>query len=446
MRRYRRLCLLQQEVIYVNTGRGRGIQLQLFKNLDDTTNPNDKESLPPFQAAMHYNWQPLFISFLIPSLFGNEQLVSGARIPPSVRRDISPETVDVSGLNVFREYICPNAANVRRQIPGTVAVPKDQLNTVLQQLQDMELTVLALINQYLIDGQLDSTDPSGVFVGSNGRVISISSPEPSSVDLDAPSSAVGSVLLAEPTAAAATFGNAAAPSTTTPESDSAAAPSAFLADAAASGTTTPDSESAVSSASPTEPATPTLSNGGIFAQKSATSETAPTSDAGPSEDSTTGYIFNAGSSKNVAVYFGQTPVTGGTTLAAQCADPNVDIVILAFVISTSYRGSYPQLNFGAACGGQTPEMVSEAPGLLSCPTLATDITTCQTTYGKKVFLSIGGADSQISFPTTASASTFATTMWNLFGPPGNADIGLRPFGTVQIDGFDVGTEFPCFNP
>jgi chitinase len=93
------------------------------------------------------------------------------------------------------------------------------------------------------------------------------------------------------------------------------------------------------------------------------------------------------------VYFGQTPVTGGTTLAAQCADPNIDIVILAFVISTSDGGQYPQVNFSAACGGQTVEITSQAPALLSCPKLATNITTCQSKYGKKVLLNMGGATS-----------------------------------------------------
>jgi hypothetical protein len=122
-------------------------------------------------------------------------------------------------------------------------------------------------------------------------------------------------------------------------------------------------------------------------------------------------------------------------------------VILAFVISTSDGGQYPQVNFGAACGGQTAEMISKAPGLLSCPQLATDINTCQSKYGKKVFLSIGGATSQISFASASLASTFATTMWNLFGPPGNVDVGLRPFGTAQIDGFDVGGYLdPITNP
>jgi hypothetical protein len=159
----------------------------------------------------------------------------------------------------------------------------------------------------------------------------------------------------------------------------------------------------------------------------------------PPASNQAGYAFNAASSKNIAVYFGQTPATGGTTLEAQCADLNVDIVILAFVISQLDGGLYPAVNFGAACSSQTTKMASEAPGLLSCPDLARNISSCQNVYGKKVFLSVGGAASQISFPSMSQASNFGDVLWSLFGPPGNVDNELRPFGNVEIDGFDVGS-------
>jgi hypothetical protein len=152
---------------------------------------------------------------------------------------------------------------------------------------------------------------------------------------------------------------------------------------------------------------------------------------------TTGYKFNARSSSNVAVYFGQTPKTGSTTLLTQCADPNIDIVILAFVVSQLSGGIYPSVNFGAACGGQTPCQIAQAPGLLNCPDLAGYIKACQETYGKKVLLSIGGAASQLAFTNIAQANAFGDILWNLFGPPGNLDVALRPFGTVEIDGFDI---------
>jgi len=83
-------------------------------------------------------------------------------------------------------------------------------------------------------------------------------------------------------------------------------------------------------------------------------------------------------------------------------------------------------------------MVAQAPGLLYCPQLAGYISACQSTYGKKVLLSIGGATSQISFTGEDQAKDFGDVLWNLFGPPGNVDDGLRPFGNVEVDGFDIG--------
>jgi hypothetical protein len=64
----------------------------------------------------------------------------------------------------------------------------------------------------------------------------------------------------------------------------------------------------------------------------------------------------------VAVYFGQTAAISGTSLAKQCADPNVDIVILAFVVSRNDSGgSYPGVNFGAAA-----KLLSRKRKLLDC--------------------------------------------------------------------------------
>lgn len=182
--------------------------------------------------------------------------------------------------------------------------------------------------------------------------------------------------------------------------------------------------------------TATATTGGVCKQSSTSS--AETQAATGSSD-TTGYVFNAQSSENVAVYFGQTAATSLTALAEECADPNIDIIIVAFVISQLDGGPYPQVNFGAACGGQTTTMENEAPGLLYCPELASNISACQSTYGKKVLLSIGGSASGISFTSAEEASNFANMLWNLFGPPGNIDLELRPFGTVTVDGFDVGT-------
>jgi hypothetical protein len=80
-------------------------------------------------------------------------------------------------------------------------------------------------------------------------------------------------------------------------------------------------------------------------------------------------------------------------LIKQYADLNINIIILAFVVSQNTLGGlYSKVNFRAAYDGQTPFIKEEAPGLLFCSELATDIDTCQTTYSKKVLLSIGDDD------------------------------------------------------
>jgi chitinase len=98
---------------------------------------------------------------------------------------------------------------------------------------------------------------------------------------------------------------------------------------------------------------------------------------------------------------------------------------------------FPDVNFGAACGGQTSEQASKAPGLLYCTQLASDIQGCQA-LGKKVFISLGGAVGQSTFTSDTDGQNFAHMVWNLFGGGTAYDDQLRPFGSVKIDGFDVG--------
>ena len=151
-----------------------------------------------------------------------------------------------------------------------------------------------------------------------------------------------------------------------------------------------------------------------------------------------GGSFNAGLNSNVAVYYGQTAATSQVSLAQMCQDPNVNIIILAFLTQISGPGGYPTVNFASACGGNTPAQNAKgATGLLSCPKMATDIITCQG-LGKKVMLSLGGAQSSTAFSSASQAQAFATQLWNLFGAGKGEDSNLRPFGNVVIDGFDIG--------
>ena len=154
--------------------------------------------------------------------------------------------------------------------------------------------------------------------------------------------------------------------------------------------------------------------------------------------------FNAKAKDNVAVYYGQSPATSQVTLAKLCADDSVNIVILAFLSEFFSAGGLPKMDFGPACGGQSDQMKSKgATGMLQCGQMATDIATCQSA-GKKILLSLGGATAQTAFTDDNQATTFASTLWNLFGGGTGLDAGLRPFGKTTIDGFDVGkfiTEF-----
>ena len=157
-------------------------------------------------------------------------------------------------------------------------------------------------------------------------------------------------------------------------------------------------------------------------------------------NSSTNATFNAQSSSNLAVYYGQSPATDKYTLEQMCQDQNVDIVVLAFLTTFYGPAGQPVINFGPATGG-TPTRGAQkinATGLLDCPFLAKNITTCQS-LGKKVMLSLGGATGVTNFTSDAQATSFATNLWNLFGG-GMTDSDMRPFGSVKIDGFDVDNE------
>lgn len=147
--------------------------------------------------------------------------------------------------------------------------------------------------------------------------------------------------------------------------------------------------------------------------------------------------FDPMSSRNIAVYYGQTPVTSQVSLSTVCQDVSIDIVVLAFVNNLFSGGGYPSVNFGPYCnnGPTAAQSAAGATGLLDCSDLASQITTCQG-LGKKVLLSLGGAISTSSIPDAASAQSLATNLWNLFAG-GTSD--LRPFGnSVSVDGFDIG--------
>jgi hypothetical protein len=161
------------------------------------------------------------------------------------------------------------------------------------------------------------------------------------------------------------------------------------------------------------------------------------------------YIFDPTSTSNVAVYYGQTDQTSTIPLSTICADPSVDIVILAFIhkLSTGPAG-YPGLNMGARCWATSAAQAQAgASGLIDCVSdgFAAQVQRCQAA-GKKVLLSIGGAVgySETTIASEADAVRIADNIWRLFGADDDNEAirSIRPFGTVVVDGFDIGNFKP----
>lgn len=73
-----------------------------------------------------------------------------------------------------------------------------------------------------------------------------------------------------------------------------------------------------------------------------------------------------------------------------------------------------------------------------------DIKTCQSTYGKTILLSIGGATyTEGGFSSSSAAVSAANNIWAMFGP---VTSGVnRPFGTAVVDGFDFDFESTTSN-
>jgi chitinase len=153
----------------------------------------------------------------------------------------------------------------------------------------------------------------------------------------------------------------------------------------------------------------------------------------------TDYVFKTSRQNNVAAYYGQTPDTKTGDLMQLCQNPNVDIVVLAFVTSFFTNGGFPSASFGPGCRGSTPAQQLHAPGLQDCTDLAPEIVSCQQ-IGKPVLVSLGGYYSNVTFASDTEAIQLAQNLWDLFGAGNGLDASLRPFGSIVIDGFDLDNE------
>lgn len=195
----------------------------------------------------------------------------------------------------------------------------------------------------------------------------------------------------------------------------------------------------LSSSTPT--ASPSSSSTELPTAVTTSSSSSSTTTSKPTSTS----AFNPTASDNVAVYYGQTDQTSDISLDLICADPNVDIVVLAFVTTFFSPGGWPTLNLGPECGPATSaQTATGASGLLDCVSygFAAQITQCQAA-GKKVMMSLGGAAgySDTTIASASDAQALAQTLFDLFLEPGsnNTTLAIRPFGDVVLDGFDVGT-------
>ena len=137
------------------------------------------------------------------------------------------------------------------------------------------------------------------------------------------------------------------------------------------------------------------------------------------------------------------------------SDTDIDIVIIALLVQLSTgTGGQPVFNLANSQNNCT---LFDGTSLLDCPSVGDDIRQCQEKYGKKVFLSIGGATyTEGGFESPDAANSGAQLVWDTFGPTQgsvsnvcNGTSGsnhscqalvLRPFGNASVDGFDFDFE------
>ncbi|KAG2171822.1 hypothetical protein INT43_008202 [Umbelopsis isabellina] len=143
--------------------------------------------------------------------------------------------------------------------------------------------------------------------------------------------------------------------------------------------------------------------------------------------------FDATCNGNYALYWGQDSSNGQQSLASYCQDSTVDIIILSFLYTFYGPGNEPEIDFANEDGGCS---YFSGTNLYHCPSIGNDIKTCQS-KGKKILLSLGGADGSYGFSSNSAAQAYADQIWGLFG---NGNGSLRPFDTAVLDGFDLDIE------
>lgn len=135
----------------------------------------------------------------------------------------------------------------------------------------------------------------------------------------------------------------------------------------------------------------------------------------------------------VAAWWGQ---GSGASLDEVCGQKSFDIVILSFMNTFFGAGGYPGMNMEGLYSPSPAQKAAGATDLLDGSSLVPAIQKCQSA-GKKVFLSLGGADASSKLDSDDQGAQLADTVWNLF-LGGTKDADLRPFPNVTLDGIDLG--------
>lgn len=137
------------------------------------------------------------------------------------------------------------------------------------------------------------------------------------------------------------------------------------------------------------------------------------------------FAFDASSSNNVAVYWGQDSYGSEESLDTYCESDDVDIVLLSFLYNYPNNLGY---SFSSKCSSDSTS---------GCLDVGSSIKKCQSN-NKLVLLSLGGASGSYSLSSDQEGEDFADTLWKTFG---NGDGGNKPFGDdVSVDGFDFDLE------
>lgn len=152
---------------------------------------------------------------------------------------------------------------------------------------------------------------------------------------------------------------------------------------------------------------------------------------------------------SVNVYFGQ---NGNADIGDVCADSSFEYITLAFITTSPENGGLsglPGSNFAGHCWAGDYENNGHESGLLNdCPYLTPGIEVCQTQYGKKVLLSIGGVftdATNYSISSYENGVEFANFIWGAYGPYDESwGSQPRPFDYdgvhVAVDGYDFDIE------